>query len=310
MRCLLLVISTLGLGACVTTPADEDLLPAEIPTNVQRAFDESCVRAECHDPTSQAGGLSLDADSSLAIVEGPSSQSELPLVHVGSLGGSYMAIKLLPEAQLPEGAVRYEEPMPLSGYQEGDVDNVNVILTWIAGHGPSGGDDAAGTEGMATDGGATMGGTDDGTTGGGADSDSDGGPVGSDGGPSWPRCSVEGVTAGEVVSPLDKGDEAGRFPVVVGEALETHCGCHTLADRNLNTELPGLLAPGGTLFLDYDDMSRSVQGTTLGLLMAEAVFGNFSMPPGSCPAMPADDTAVLQAWFDQGLPDGAGFVPP
>ena len=29
--------------------------------------------------------------------------------------------------------------MPLGGYEGYDVDNVNMILSWIAGHGPSGG---------------------------------------------------------------------------------------------------------------------------------------------------------------------------
>lgn len=304
-----IVVASLGLGsaACPSVPADEMPAVVEVPEAVQRAFDRSCAEAECHDATTQAGGLVLDAQSSQAIIEGPSSQSDLVLVRVGSLSESYMAVKLLPEAQLPAGVVRHEEPMPLGGYGEGDVDSVNTILSWIAGHGPSGGgDDSADTEATSTGGG-----TEGGVTGddGGSTSD-DGGPVGDDGGPSYPRCSVEGVTAGEVSNPLDKGDEAGRFPLVVGEALEANCGCHTLANRNLNTELPGLLAPGGTLFLEYADMSRPAGGTTLGLLIEEAVFGSFSMPPGSCPAMSSDDTAVLQAWFDQGLPDGADFNPP
>ena len=57
-------------------------------------------------------------------------------------------------------------------------------------------------------------------------------------------------------------------------------------------------------------MQRPAGGTTLGLLMEEAIYVTFAMPPGSCPALPADDDAVLRAWFEQGLPDGAGFVPP
>lgn len=310
-RRLLAVISTLGAvaGGC-SSPSSEGPAPA-IPEAVQRAFDDSCAEAECHDASSQAGGLSLEPADSLAIIGGPSSQSELPLVEVGSLAGSYLAIKLLPADQLPSGAVRHRDPMPLGGYEGNDVDNVNTILSWIAGYGPDGAGTGPGGTGGTQGTGSGSGSADSegstGTSGPGPDTapdDSD------DGGPSVPRCSVAGVTAGVVTDPLDKGDEAGRFPQVVGEALEANCGCHTLADRELNTELPFLLAPAGTLFLEHADMARPAGGTSLGLLMEDAVFGTFSMPPGTCSAMPANDTAVLLKWFEDGLPDGARFVPP
>ena len=218
MSRLAVMLCALGPVVACTTSSTDDPLPPEIPDAVQRAFDETCAEAQCHDPDARAGGLSLAEPDSLAIIEGPSSQNDdLPLVHLGSLGGSYMAVKLLPQSQLPEGTVRNGEPMPLGGYEGNDVDNVNTILSWIAGHGPSGGgDDSAATEGSGS-GEGSGGATDDGSTGG--DTGGDTGPSNSDGGPSFPRCSVEGVTAGEVSSPLDKGDEAGKFPVVVAEAL-------------------------------------------------------------------------------------------
>ncbi len=125
----------------------------------------------------------------------------------------------------------------------------------------------------------------------------------SGGGPSNPACSVEEVTEGVISDPLDKGDGAGQIPTVVGVVLEERCGCHTLSDRELNTKFPDLLAPGGSLFLDYGDT------TAMGATLEDVIFGIMSMPPGSCPTIPADDRAVLDQWFSDGQPDGATFEP-
>jgi hypothetical protein len=302
LRCTLAVVA-LAAPAC----ADEgDPTPVEIPEAVQRAFDASCVADGCHDAASRAEGLSLEATDSVRIVGGTSRQSELPLVQVGDLGGSYLAIKLLPDAQLPVGAVRFEDRMPRDGLEPDDVEHVNTVLAWIAGYGPSGSEG-----GELTSTGPTMvgssGGTGDGsgssTTG--SDPTDPGPTTNTGGGPSHPACSVETVTGGVVSEPLDKGDEAGKIPLLVGTILEERCGCHTLADRTLNVEYPALLPPVETLLLDYGDLSRPVGGTTLGELMEEAVLVTLSMPPGSCPAIPEDDRAVLEQWFLDGRPDGA-----
>ena len=307
-----LLVVLLGLGALACPSSDESSLPpAPIPDAVQRAFEGGCMHEGCHDAASAAAGLSLDAADSQAIVGGPSTQSDLPLVVVGDLAGSYMAIKLLPDDQLPPGAIRHQDRMPPSGLQSGDAERINTILSWIAGFGPSGtgGDTQAGpgTDGGTT--GASSGAADDGstsgTTGSSDPTDTDPGPTtNSGGGPSNPACSVEEVTEGVVSDPLDKGDAAGQIPSLVGIVLEERCGCHTLADRELNTKFPALLAPGGTLFLDYGDVSG------LGASLEDAIFGTMSMPPGSCPSIPADDQAVLAKWFMDGLPDGASFEPP
>lgn len=301
LRCML-VAATAVVG-CADDPE-----PAEIPEAVQRAFDASCVADGCHDAASRAEGLSLAAGDSHRIVGKDSWQSELPLVTLGDLGQSYLAIKLLPDAQLPVGAVRFEDRMPKDGPAPEDVEQVNVILAWIAGYGPSG---SEGSEGGAltstgTTASGSSGGTGDASGSGTTGSDpTDSGPTtNTGGGTTHPACSVETVTNGAVSDPLDKGDAAGKIPLMVGVVLEERCGCHTLADSGLNVEYPALMPPPETLWLDYGDLSRSVGGTTLGELMEEAVFVTLSMPPGSCPAIPDDDRALLEQWFLDGRPDG------
>ncbi len=126
--------------------------------------------------------------------------------------------------------------------------------------------------------------------------------------PEGPGCSVQVVTHGELFDPLPKGEEAGLFPVSVGEALEDYCGCHTLMSNAQNVEHTGLEAPGGSLFLEYADIGRSFGGGTLGEAMAEEVFG-YAMPPGSC-SYPGDPAGILSKWFEEGMPDGANFSPP
>lgn len=303
LRRLLVAVAPAVVG-CADEPE-----PAEIPEAVQRAFDASCVAAGCHDAASRAEGLSLAAGDSHRIVGKDAWQSELPLVTLGDLGKSYLAIKLLPDAQLPVGAVRFEDRMPEDGPQPEDIEHVNVILAWIAGYGPAGseGGELTSTGSSASGSGS---GTGDASGAGTTASDTtatttDPGPTtNTGGGPTHPACSVETVTDGAVSDPLDKGDAAGKIPLMVGVVLEERCGCHTLADPELNVEYPALMPPPETLFVDYGDLSRSVGGTTLGELMEEAVLVTLSMPPGSCPAIPEDDRALLEQWFLDGRPDG------
>lgn len=311
LRATLSIAVAVGLAVAATACADDpEPAPVEIPAAVQRAFDASCVADGCHDAASRAEGLSLEAVDSARIVGGPSRQSELPLVRVGDLGGSYLAIKLLPDAQLPAGAVRFEDRMPQDGLEPDDVDHVNTILAWVAGYGPSGSESgettSAATGPSASESGATAGtGEASGSSTTGQDPTDPGPTTNTGGGPSHPACSVETVTNGSVSDPLDKGDEAGKIPLQVGVVLEERCGCHTLADRTLNVEYPALLAPADTLLLDYGDLARPVGGTTLGELMEEAVLVTLSMPPGSCPVIPVEDLALLEQWFLDGRPDGA-----
>lgn len=290
----------------------DDPAPAEIPEQVQRAFDASCVEG-CHDAATREEGLILEAGHSARIVGGASWQSDLPLVRVGDLAGSYMAIKLLPDAQLPAGAMRFESRMPRGGIEPDDIANVNTILAWIAGYGPEGPEGTDGMEPTSTD--ATAGdptagsGDATGTSTTGTDPTDPDPTIDTGNTPVDPACSVETVTQGAVTDPLDKGDAAGQIPTSIGVILEERCGCHTLADRTLNVEYPGLLAPADSLWLDHADLARPLDGTTLGEVMEEEVLVTQGMPPGSCPTIPQDDLALLETWFLAGRPDGAAFMP-
>jgi|GEM_PF-1415213 len=129
------------------------------------------------------------------------------------------------------------------------------------------------------------------------DDDGGGGP------PPPPACSVEKVTQGGDADPLPRG-EAGEFPEVIAEILENYCGCHTLADNHQNVEWEFLRAPGNTLFLAYDDLSRGYGGGTLAQAMASSLEGE--MPPGSCPR-PQAPLDLLAQWFADGMPNAADY---
>lgn len=120
-------------------------------------------------------------------------------------------------------------------------------------------------------------------------------------------CSVQVVTEGALYDPLIRGDDAGVFPPIVADALEDTCGCHTLTGGAQNVRFPELQAPGGTLFFEYTHVANGVGPTALGTMIEDEVRG-FRMPPGSCPK-PPEIAEVLIPWFDQGMPDGATFVP-
>lgn len=124
----------LGLAGCaeqfeiIGDPADDQAIPLA----VQDAFDRTCASGGCHDAATAAGDLSLTADDAPAIIDGPSVQSELPLVDLGSIEGSYLALKMLPEENLPPDTSRVGTLMPPSPTDQ-DLEDMALILGWIAG---------------------------------------------------------------------------------------------------------------------------------------------------------------------------------
>lgn len=103
-----------------------------VPAPVQEAFDRSCATGGCHDSASRVANLSLAPADAPAIIDGVAVQSDLPLVELGSIEGSYLAIKLLPDDGLPEGVQRVGTIMPPDPTADERVD-MAVILGWIAG---------------------------------------------------------------------------------------------------------------------------------------------------------------------------------
>lgn len=130
-------------------------------------------------------------------------------------------------------------------------------------------------------------------------------------GPSWPEgppCSVQEVTQGVLVDPLERGDDA--YPDDVAEALEDYCGCHTINNGGQNIKWEYLKAPGGTLFTQFSHLQNGCcGGMSLGDAMAWQVVMSHSMPPGSC-YFPPEPDELLSKWFNDGLPTGSTWVPP
>lgn len=102
-----------------------------VPPAVRQAFAESCAGAGCHDGATRAGGLSL-ADADLDGIVGAPSTSTVPMVTLGDVHQSYLAIKMLPDNVLTDnGLSRTGGRMPITG----DFQNPNnaTILAWVAG---------------------------------------------------------------------------------------------------------------------------------------------------------------------------------
>ena len=114
-----------------TSTTDSEGGDAEVPLWVQDAFDRSCATDGCHSSAAPALGLSLAAGDSDLIIGGASAGSELPLVELGNVEGSYMALKMLPAELLPEDTPALTQ-MPPAPTDDSDED-VATILGWIAG---------------------------------------------------------------------------------------------------------------------------------------------------------------------------------
>lgn len=125
--------TALGCGVEVL----DDQGTGQVPFAVEAAFARSCVASGCHGSAQPAAGLSLSGAGLQGLVGAASSQRpELPLVTVGDVPGSYMAIKLLPEEALAAYGVSRAagtSRMPLSGLTDEALEDVSLVLGWIAG---------------------------------------------------------------------------------------------------------------------------------------------------------------------------------
>ncbi len=173
-----------GLAFSVGCPNDLEPLDdggdgGTIPPVVQEAFDRRCGFAGCHGMGAAQGGLSLDPAQSGGIVGGPSSAG-IPMVTIGDVCASYLAIKLLPPENNRCGIEPAGALMPLGGRDNPDVQlDLALILGWIAGA-PLPSDGGGGTSGTSD--GSTTAAADTGTAGTAGTAGGDTGTAGTAGG--------------------------------------------------------------------------------------------------------------------------------
>jgi hypothetical protein len=286
------VLGSLAAGGCTQLEKIDDdggSGGAGIPDVVQRAFDESCSFAGCHDSAARAGGLDLSAAAAPGIIGGMSTQSDLPLVEIGNVQGSYLALKLL--SNPPVGL-----QMP-PGVTPGA--NSAIILGWIAGAPlPSGGGGGGGN-----------------TTDAGGESTDEAGQ--STGDPGVRLCGIENV-APSAPNPFDIGPNAGQIPPDVGEALVSNCGCHEVDPTDVVAA--GAFPYAGAVHFstlaevraEYLDPPRT--GVEILLERMQSTEGNRMPPPYYCDlgdgsVITEADRQLLVDWLTAGAPDTPSWIP-
>jgi hypothetical protein len=289
-----IALGGLLLAGCPQIEKTDDDGPGEagVPTEVQRAFNESCAITACHDSTNRQAGLDLSSTGSPNIIGGMSSQSTLPLVELGNVQGSYLALKLLPNP--PSGT-----PMPPVDLPDtDDPTNVAIILGWIAGAQLPGG---GGSEGGST--------TDE------PPAESSGSAEGesSSGGSDAMLCGLADV-APEAPNPFDIGMAAGQIPPDVGAALVNNCGCHEVDSADL---IMGAFPYAGMVHFSTiaeirsDYMGRPVHEIVLERVQSEQP--NRMPPPYYCDlgdgsVITDADRQLLIDWLTAEAPDGATWM--
>lgn len=292
-RCALVALGV-GLMGCNELQKIDDggNMAAGIPDEVQRVFDERCNTAGCHD-SARAGGLELTADVSPDIIGGSSTQSSLPLVELGNVQGSYLAIKLLPGNEQLQGS-----PMPLGQSLDDPAVAIDmaIILGWIAGATLPGGGEGGDTEGGndSSDGGEQ---TDGGTT-----------------AAEVVACGLDDVAPGEP-NPFDIGMNADQIPPDVGMALTNNCGCHEVDTMAV---IEGAPPYGGSVhFSTIAELQADYMGRPVYEVVQERIEStDFSqMPPnyycavdGEAP-ITAEDQQLLVDWLMAGAPDATTWNP-
>lgn len=262
-----------------------------IPTEVQRAFDESCAIPGCHDSASRQGGLDLSPTGSPGIIGGTSSQSTLPLVELGNVQGSYLALKLLPNP--PSGT-----PMPPVAVPGVDNEtNVAIILGWIAGAQLPGGGEGGSTTSEPVESTTDDPPAEDSTTG---SSDA-------------MLCGLADV-APEAPNPFDIGMAAGQIPPDAGAALANNCGCHEVDPEQL---IMGAFPYGGMVhFSTIAELQSDYMGTPVHEIVLERVQSeqpNRMPPPYYCDlgdgsVITEADRQLLIDWLTAGAPDAATWM--
>lgn len=261
-----------------------------VPTAVQERLTASCALVGCHvsgattpDLSEAAGGAWIEASGAGG-----------PYITFGDVDNSYLVQKMFPApsagSQMPIGAGVLAP------------EDLAVIVGWVAGvEFPSETGPATTTSGTGETGGETTAGE---TTEGG------GGPI---------SCALS-VVDPDAESPVVSGDGAGVIPSSIGTALEENCGCHytdTVSDTMLYFPYSGgtQLQTLENFTDDYAGANSTYAGMAAWMSVQDRVITQATMPTAVCETeeggiMSAADFALFEAWFEQGVPDGASFTPP
>jgi len=121
--------------------SDDDGGEETMPLYVAEAFGRACGTSACHGGTVSP---SLTTDTAPGIVGADAAAGGLPLVVLGDLQASYIAIKMLDDS-LVDGSLRVGDAMPPPG-QTVDPADLTIILGWIATTAPTAGDAGSGDE--------------------------------------------------------------------------------------------------------------------------------------------------------------------
>lgn len=283
-----------GLALCLVgcpavKPIEEENGSGGIPTEIQRIFDESCANAGCHGMGTAQQSLNLEADQSPSILTTNAQQNpSLLLVDLGSVDGSYLAIKMIPEHMGRTGDI-----MPPPGYSIPEEDRA-LVLGWIAGAPLSGGGTGGETEGVETD-------------------DTTEGETGTE--PMVQSCALEDVKPG-APNPIEAGTEAEQIPPDIADALERNCGCH-YAEQPLANSLapyPGMLDMATWAGFQEELAFPLCESDVAYVCVQERLDHALPMPPAQCvledgSRITDEDLALLDAWLDEGAPDGATWTP-
>ncbi len=288
------VVMTLAAGACKElVPIDDGGGGAQVPTAVQEAFDRSCALSGCHGMGAAQAGLSLDAGASASVVGG-SSSAGIPMVTLGDVCQSYLALKIMsPDKNMCDTQIA-GALMPPGTRGDPDVQlDIAIILGWIAGAElPGGGSGGSGGTGGSGTGGAFVG------------------------------CGLGDVSNKGLSSPVVAGDMAGMIPTDVGQALTDNCGCHLVDNPDDFTAPPSFWRYTGMFDLRTYDALQAASGspTCAGMTnwecMNKRVVTDGNMPPpGYCSeqdmgALPQADYDLLSKWLADGAPDAPNWTPP
>ena len=274
---VLWVMSGCG-GLTAVDDAGEGGEGGAVPPAVRAAFAGACATPGCHDAGARAGGLSLAGDDIAATIGAPSSGSPLPMVTIGDVGRSYLAIKMLPDDVLQaNGLTRTGARMPITGNFT-HPDNA-VILAWVAG------------AEFPAEGGTTTGA---GTTSDGSTSDSS-------------------TSDGSTTDP--SGGEAG-FAADIWPLLMAKCSCHSNGGEPSDALNGGLVftmadaydALVGAPAVDVPAMSQVEPGEPSQSYLWHKIAGTqasvggagLQMPPG--PPLSASERALVEGWILAGAP--------